>query len=130
MSALASRRGFLCGIATLPTITAEPALAGVQLQPSDLAQACLWATSHRGWIDAVAYREDWDDERLNAECQRVDDIITRAIREPSASVSDVGAKARLALEDFERFSAVPGQPMDDGDRIVLTVLREAVALCV
>jgi len=119
----------LRGVVALPTMTASATLAAGPSQPSDLARACLWATGHRAWIDAVAFGDDWDDDRVSAECRRVDDIITRAIREPSISLADLGAKARLALEDFERFTAVPGGPMDDGDRIVLTVLREAVALC-
>lgn len=123
-----SRRGILSALAAIPSV-GVPALAYAAVAaPSDLGQACLWATSHRGWIDVVALGEDWGDDRLSAECRRVDDVITRAILEPSASLSDVRAKACLALEDFERFSVVPGEPMDDGDRIVLTVLREIVAL--
>ena len=53
-------------------------------------------------------------------------MISRALKQPSADLSDVAAKARLALEDFERFHAQAHHHMDDGDRLVIVVLREII----
>lgn len=56
-------------------------------------------------------------------------MLTRAIAEPSLNLHDLAAKAALALEDYERFTAMRGGDHDDGTRIVHTVLREVVRLC-
>lgn len=120
-----TRRAALGAILAAPLVSV-PAVA---VPPSSLADACLWASKHRAWIDLTASDERWTDERLDAESSRVDAVITRAITEPSRTWAELAAKASLALEDYERFTALPGTELDDGERIVLTVLREAAGLC-
>lgn len=124
-STSANRRGFLGGLAAMPALSL-PAFADPP--KSDLARACLWAVDHRTWIDETSQRENWNDERLDKEIDRVDAVFTRAINEPSADLREVAAKASLALEDYERFTAQSDSNLDDGERIVLTVLREIIAL--
>ena len=97
--------------------------------PADLAQACRWAVQHRDWIDNTACREPWTDDQLDAEIDKVVLVFTRAIEEPSRDLHDLVAKAQLALEDYERFTALAGSKLDDGERIVHTVLREVIKLC-
>ena len=131
MTAPSSRRALLCGLAMLPAAPASLALAA---PPSSLAQACLWAIEQRAWIDAAAGSENWTNERLDEESGKADAIFSRAIEEPSAGLADLNAKARLALEDFLRFAQPMNDPdenpaLDDGQRIVVTVLREVIALC-
>lgn len=125
MTGPASRRSFVVGLAALPTLTL-PTLAVPAT--SDIARTCHWAVEHRAWIDATPASIGWTDEQLAAETSRVDAVITRAIEEPSANLRDLHAKATLALQDFELFNAAPGDEIDDGTRIVLTVLREIVAM--
>ncbi|KQT17718.1 hypothetical protein ASG40_16995 [Methylobacterium sp. Leaf399] len=96
--------------------------------PSDLARACVWAIRRRAEINRQCSAEGWCDEQLDRECQKVDDVFTRAIQEPSQGLGDIIAKAQLALNDYECFTAYPGAGLDDGKRIVLTVLREVAQL--
>lgn len=96
--------------------------------PTNLAEACLWAIKHRAWIDGELKASDWSDERFDAESAKTNAVFTRAINEPSANLREITAKAALALEDFERFTLLPGRKLDDGTRIVHTVLREIVGV--
>ncbi|GJE57404.1 hypothetical protein [Methylobacterium thuringiense] len=125
MSTATSRRGIVRGFIALPLVGGAAAAAPL----SDLAIACDWAWRRRIAIDKLVYAENWSDERFEEESQMIDAVFSRAIKEPSRNHQDIAAKARLALEDYERFTAIPGDPHDDGERIVLTVLREAAALC-
>ncbi|MCJ2012316.1 hypothetical protein [Methylobacterium sp. J-076] len=95
--------------------------------PTGLAAACLWAARRRAWIDNALKVSEWSDEEFDAESGKTNAVFTRAINEPSASLREITAKAALALEDFERFSAHPGLKLDDGGRLVHTVLREVAA---
>ncbi|MGU3668182.1 hypothetical protein ACLBX9_28680 [Methylobacterium sp. A49B] len=122
MSAAASCRGLILGLAAL-TLAGGAAVAG----PSDLARDCDWGVSHLAWIDNPGSDDrDWPDERLHRELGRVDDVLDRIAAEPSTSLADLAAKARLILaNDGEMLS------MSDcsDDRAVLCVLREVNALC-
>ena len=101
---------------------------------SDLAEACLWAMRHVDYINTAAVAEEWDDERISDEGDRSDAVIDRAIAEPSRSLSDLQAKAQLCLKDFSDH-ALPFRNVKDessldvGQQLVLTVLREVIALC-
>ncbi|MCJ2092187.1 hypothetical protein MKK67_06710 [Methylobacterium sp. J-072] len=122
MTAPASRRGLILGLAALP-LAGGAAIAG----PSDLARACDWGVSHLAWINNPAPDDrDWPDERLEADLDRVDDVLNRVADEASASLSDLAAKARIVL-------ASDGQHLSmshhDADRALLTLLREVVVLC-
>ena len=130
MKAPASRRGLILGLAALP-LTGGAATAA---PPSDLARACEWAADHWLSFDARCRAENWDDDRLDAESDLFGDVLHRALAEPSRSTADLKAKARLCLVDFEaalfpmRNVEENGEP-DDGERMVLTVLREVIELC-
>ena len=126
-----TRRAALSAILAAPlTGGAVMALPSAAAKPqSDLAEACLWAVQHRAWIDDTAAREPWSDDRLDHEISKVDVVFTRAIEEPSVTFQDLAAKAALALEDYERFTATQGDDHDDGVQIVHTVLREVIKLC-
>ena len=131
MSGPTSRRTLLCGLAMLPAMPGGVALAA---HPSSLAQACLWAVERREWIDTTARSEGWNDERLDEEIDKVEEIFTRLLTEPSVSLADLNAKAQLALEDLLRFAQpfddpADNAPLDRGEQIAVTVLREVIALC-
>ncbi|WP_267361509.1 MULTISPECIES: hypothetical protein [unclassified Methylobacterium] len=91
MSAPASRRGLLLGLATLP-LAGGVAVAG----PADLARACRrWAADHWLGMDARCRAEEWDDDKLDGEMDLYDAVLQRALVEPSASLGEVAAEARL-----------------------------------
>ena len=131
--AASTRRAALGAILAAPftgvAVMALPSGSPSPIAPADLAQACRWAVQHRDWIDNTACREPWTDDQLDAEIDKVDLVFTRAIEEPSRDLHDLVAKAQLALEDYERFTALAGSKLDDGERIVHTVLREVIKLC-
>lgn len=107
-----------------PTAPAEDTFAPA---PTDLADACRWALRHRAWVDRSLETTDWSDEKFDTETGKTNAVITRAINEPSAQLAEIVAKAALALDDFERFQVTPHRDIDDGTRIVHTVLREVAA---
>ena len=127
MSALASRRdtlATLAGFLAVP-VAAAPALA---VQPSDLARACDWAVGHMAWINDPRHPDkEWPDERLEAEIDRFDAVLRRAADEPSTSLTDIRAKARLILTDRVGDLTDPEAP--DFDRALLALLKEVIALC-
>lgn len=108
-----------------PTVPPEETFPAA---PADLAEACLWAVRHRAWIDGELKASEWSDEKFDGESAKTNAVFTRAINEPSANLREITAKAALALEDFERFTLLPGRKLDDGTRIVHTVLREIVGV--
>lgn len=125
------RRGFLVGLLTLPWI-GSVANASV---PSDLAQSCLWAVRHDEFMSVAS--ASWDDDRVEAEAERYTAAFQRAIAEPSRSISDVQAKARLALHDYENclFPDIEGAKsadrdaaLDDCQRLLRVVLREIATI--
>ncbi|WP_267421832.1 hypothetical protein [Methylobacterium sp. GC_Met_2] len=129
MSAPASRRGLLLGLATLP-LTGGAAVAG----PTDLARACRWAADHWLGMHGRCCAEEWDDNKLDAEMDLYDAVLQRALVEPSASLDEVAAKAQLCLVDFEAqlfplLKRAENDEPGDGDRMVLTVLKEVIKLC-
>ncbi|MGH1588020.1 hypothetical protein ACRBEV_06280 [Methylobacterium phyllosphaerae] len=89
---------------------------------------------HVDYINPAAIAEHWDDDRISSEGDLSDAVIERAIAEPSRSLLDLQAKAQLCLKDF-RDHALPFHDqteesgLDEGERLVLTVLREAISLC-
>lgn len=122
MSAPASRRGFLSGIAVLPSLGVPVTAYTAVPIPSDLARACIEAVAHRKWIDDREGRNALDDDALAREVDKVNDVVDRAIVEPSTGIHDIAAKARLGLDR-----------LDDGDHepgtlLVATILREIIAL--
>ena len=118
MGAPASRRGLFLGLAVLP-FAGRPAIAA---PPSDLASACDWAVRHLAWINTALE----DDAEIEVEVARTEAVIVRAIREPSASVGDLAAKARLILDDLKGHAMMHSEYNDD--RLIVVVLREAASL--
>ena len=123
MTAPASRRGLILGLAALPLVGG----AAVASRPSELASACDWAVGQRDWINEASDLEDWDDPKLDAECERHEAVIIRAIEEPSKAPGDLAAKARLLLQDL--MAGGTGQSPYNDDKLTLVVLREVIALC-
>ncbi|GJD47175.1 hypothetical protein AFCDBAGC_5061 [Methylobacterium cerastii] len=98
--------------------------------PSVLAQACEWAVVDRARVDRAASRDHWSDEQLDEAIERHNAVFCRAIAEPAACLKDLAAKARLALDDFNRFVEHEGRsPLDDGEKLMKVVLQEVIALC-
>jgi hypothetical protein len=123
MTCTASRRALLVGL--LASSTGVPAMAAPT--PSAIATACDWGVRHLDWIrDSGEPVEAWPDVRLEAELDRVDEVLFRVAEEPSACRQDLTAKARLVL-------ASVGECMEMSDlhidRATLRLLREVVALC-
>lgn len=114
-----SRRALLAGLAAVPTLTLPVVAAPA---PSDLARACIQAVALREWIDDREMRDALDDDALADELEKVNDVVDRAIVEPSAGLHDIAAKARLGLD---RLDAGDDDP---GTLLVATVLREIIAL--
>lgn len=122
-----SRRN-LFAAALLPVIAA-PALAAItEPAPSSLARACAWAHREHAKRDVEAFVADWSEDRWEAELAATQAVVARAIAEPSASVSDLAAKARLLLADMERMNRLGGEEPDALDRLNAVVLREIIAL--
>lgn len=125
-----TRRAALGAIIAAP-LASVPAVAAPR---SDLAEACLWAMRHVDYINTAAVAEHWDDDRIGDEGDLSDAVIDRAIAERSRSLSDLQAKAQLCLKDFSDH-ALPFRNnkdesgLDVGQKLVLTVLREVIALC-
>lgn len=113
-----SRRAMLCGVAALPALT----LPGVAA-PSDLALVCDYAITQRQYIDGD--HGSWSEERAQAEYDKFSDAFKRAITEPSRSLGDLAAKARLMLDDLEQCGHLPA--VYDDERLTETILREIVA---
>lgn len=118
------RRGVLLGLIALPWFAAP--VAGTAAVLSEIGQACEWACRHREWMNRTVRIERWDDDRLDAEMDRVDAVFDRAAAEPSRSLADLSAKARLVLPDLvESIADVHDFP--DG-LLSVVVLRELAAL--
>lgn len=117
------RRGVLLGLIALPWLAVP--VAGTAAALSKIGQACEWACRHREWIEMAVRSESWDDARLDAEMDRVDAVFARAVAEPSRSLADLSAKARLVLPDLvESMADVHDFP--DG-LLSVAVLRELAA---
>ena len=110
--------GLILGLAALP-LAGRSAIAA----PSDLARACEWAIGHRAWICDASL----SDEAVEVESDRHEDVIRRAIAEPSKVLGDLSAKARLILDDLSG-NELFDSPYND-DRLIVVVLREAASLC-
>lgn len=124
-----SRRAALGAILAAP-LTSAPAVAA---RPSDLARACEWASDHWLGMQARSQAENWDDDRLDVETDRYYAVFDRALAEPSRTLSDLRAKARLCLTDFEAqvfpfLDPAENSEPEDAERMVMTVLREVIAL--
>ncbi|WP_267422815.1 hypothetical protein [Methylobacterium sp. GC_Met_2] len=125
-----TRRAALGAILAAP-LASVPACAA---RTSDLARSCEWAADHWLGLDARCHAEKWDDDKLDAEADLYNAVFRRALAEPSGSLADLKAKARLCLVDVEaqlfpmRNMAENDEP-DEGERMVLTVLQEVIALC-
>lgn len=92
---------------------------------SALAQACDAAAKRYAWVTDPAQSEDeWPDERMSGEINDFSDVLERSIREPSANLGDVAAKARLVLAD--RYEEAGSGYV--GDRALVALLQEVAAL--
>ncbi|MDV2986366.1 UNVERIFIED_CONTAM: hypothetical protein Q9R58_18770 [Methylobacteriaceae bacterium AG10] len=97
--------------------------------PADLIEACDWAIRHSAWIDSTAGRENWDDARVKAECDKVNTVWYRARWTPSWNPNLLAAKSRLLLADLEgHFAQFPDSEPDQRDRLTMTILRDAIAM--
>ena len=126
-----TRRAALGSILAAPltggAIMALPSGSPPNLGPSDLVQACDWAIQHRAWINKAAPAEDWDDDRVDLECDRHEVIIVRAATEASRTPADLAAKARLLLDEWTGADLLKS-PYGD-DRLAATILQEVIKLC-
>ncbi|SFT24755.1 hypothetical protein [Methylobacterium sp. yr668] len=115
-----TRRAALGAILAVP-LASVPAIAALT---SDLAAACNAAAERWNWVKDPSHPDCvWPDERMNAELDRFMAVIERSIQEPSTSLGDLAAKARLMIAEH-----------DDGDRYqghraLIALLNEVVALC-
>ena len=84
------------------------------------------ATETDALIDSHELTRNWSDEVWDARYDECRAVYDRALVEPSVSLSDIAAKARLALGKHE-------QHADDFDgpsgKLVVVLLREIIALC-
>ena len=117
-----SRRAMLYGVAALPALTL-PALAG----PSVLAQECDALVQRTKWLDAPENTRDWTDEDWEREFDAHGLVYHRAAVEPSRNEGDRAAKARLALDDYLRLHPEK-LGWEDGEQLMIAVLREVIAL--
>lgn len=125
MTAPTSRRAMLGGIVALPALAAPASAAPAA--PSDIVKLCDFAIEHYDWINLTAPAENWSDDRLDAENDRFWEAFDGAAGQPSATVQDMQAKARLALHQLDDLGE-----LDDADPALLlavAVLREIIALC-
>lgn len=114
----------LAGFLAVP-VAAAPALA---TRPTDLARACDWAVGHMAWINGGSpLSERWTDEWLEDEIDRFDAVLERAATEPSTSLADIQAKARLILSD--RAGDLNDAEAPHYERALLALLKEVIALC-
>jgi len=102
--------------------------------PADLVHACAWAIEQAWFINFTAGSESWDDDRLDEECEKYNEVFSLALVQPSTSLRDLVAKARLCLHDFEAqtfpfHSPEANEEPDDLAKMVITVLREVITLC-
>ncbi|WP_144768414.1 hypothetical protein [Methylobacterium dankookense] len=116
------RRGALGLIAGALAASAVP----VASAPSAIAFMCDWAVAHMDRINVLSRKEAWSDERVEAETVRFDAALTCAAEEPSRSLADIKAKARLILAD--RREDLTDVEAPDYERALLTLLREIIAL--
>lgn len=121
-----SRRQFFSSAAGAGIAAAGPPVF-VVAGTSALAEACNYAVDHMQWMDRRVSVEEWSNERFALEMGKSDQVFVRAINEPSKGLPDLLAKARLSLNDRERFSPDTGD-LDNGERLMLVVVREVVAL--
>ena len=121
-----SRRTVVAG--TVAAAVPLPALAAVVTSaaaPSDLARACDAAVAHLAWINDPSQRVgDWPDVRLEAELDKVDDVLWRVADEAAAGLDDLSAKGRLILANDGQHL---GLSHHAGDRATLKLLREVAA---
>jgi len=108
VSTQATRRAILGTLAAAPLAAAPGAsiaLAGEAApQPlSDLARACVAQAERLAWLDQPENTAGMSEEAHDAEMDRWGAVIQRAIDEPSAGAPDLAAKARLMLDDLDRF---------------------------
>ena len=105
----------------------EAAPAAARL--SDLAQACIGLVERRTWIDQGdnARTVGDGDDAWTVELDRQSIVFRRAIEEPSVGAADLAAKARLMLDDLDRFHP-EGETTTDDERLMRVILREVVAL--
>jgi hypothetical protein len=66
------------------------------------------------------------DDEVGRQVDRHEAVIVRAIEEPSRSTADLGAKARLLLDDLADHELFDSRYNDD--RLIVVVLREAASL--
>ena len=118
----ASRRAMLCGVAALPGLNVQT-LSG----PSVLAQECDALVQRTEWLDAPENTRDWTDEDWEREFDANSLVFERAATEPSRNEYDRAAKAKLALGDYLRFHPEK-LGWEEGERLMVTVLREVIAL--
>ncbi|MCJ2043786.1 hypothetical protein MKK58_04440 [Methylobacterium sp. J-078] len=107
----------------------EAAPAAVQgSAPTSLGLACDWAIGHVEWINETSKAEIWDDDRLDSEAGKSDAVWARATVEPSITLGDLAAKARMLLADLEGEALDFDVELDDRDRLTFAVLREVSSL--
>ncbi|ACB23976.1 hypothetical protein [Methylobacterium radiotolerans] len=115
-----TRRAALGAILAAP-LASVPAVASLT---SDLAAACNEAAKR--WIYVTDRRhpaELFTDEQIDVEINHCTAVLERCIQEPSQSLPELAAKARLMIAEH-----------DDGDQFVghralIVLLNEVVALC-
>lgn len=126
MSAPASRRGFLRGLASLPLIGAVPFISNSSAAeaPSDLARACDEAVARLQYCNENDEPDEcWPDERITAENEAFDAVLERSATEKSRCLGDLSAKARLLLCEF-RENLSNDLEANAGERALMAFLCE------
>lgn len=107
----------------------EAAPAAVQSSaPTSLGLACDWAIGHVDWVNETSRAENWSDARLDEEAGKSDAVWSRATVEPSITLGDLAAKARMLLADLEGEALDFDVELDERDKLTFAVLREVSSL--
>jgi hypothetical protein len=117
MSAFASRRALVAGLAALPA-AAVPALAAICGEPDrKLIALCKQAAAYRARVEGPA--ESMSDEEHHTTCDQLWEAIEAAIATPAMTEAGRKAKAQLIRDEYAHDPSY-----DMRDRLVLSLVAD------
>ncbi|TGD96198.1 hypothetical protein [Methylobacterium nonmethylotrophicum] len=118
---LTSRRAAFATLAVLPFAAPVPAIASRGADGA-LVRLCTEAVRYWDWIDTQCIVENWDDDTLNAHCDRLNDMLETVIAATPLSAAGRAAKARVVARELDNFH----KTMDRTDRLVESLVRDCL----
>ena len=113
-----TRRGLLAAAIIAP-LAVVPASAGPD---ADLIRVAEEALSLHSFINANRDAE-WPDDRLNAECGRMNALYDEAMATPATSLAGLQAKGRLLAVEMKDFGS---EEPDRTERMVLALISDLI----